>query len=210
MLKRIFLTLLVAGGAAYAQTYYLGILGGYGAAPDLTVKNSTGSATAGLNGGAVVGAVGGGDTSKYWGGEMRYMCRFGDLKLASNGTEVDFGAHTHIITGDLLRYFTPRESSVRPYISFGGGMRILVGVGAESAAQPLGNFAALTATREMLAVGDFGLGLKFKLGKSTQLRLEVRDYVGPAPSKVIAPNVGSKISGVFNDVIAMAVFSYSW
>ena len=42
------------------------------------------------------------------------------------------------------------------------------------------------------------------------LRLEVRDYIGAAPNKVIAPNVGANISGVLNDVIAMAVLSYSW
>ena len=214
MLKRVLFTFLVAAAAASAQTYYLGVLGGYGAAPNLSVTLSgtagTGSADTGLKGGGVVGALGGGDTANYWGGELRYMARFGGLKLASNGTEADFGAHTHIITGDLLRYFTPRESAVRPYFSFGGGIRILVGTGEESANQPLGNYAALTATREALAVGDFGVGLKMKLGKSTDLRLEVRDYVGAAPNKVIAPNAGAKLSGVLNDVIAMAILSYTW
>jgi len=210
MLKRILLTFLAAGCAAYAQTYYIGLLGGFGYAPDLTVKNSTGSATTGIKSGGVLGAVGGGDTAEYWGGELRYMYRFSDLKLASGGTEVDFGAHTHIITGDILRYFKPRASSVRPYVSFGGGVRILVGTGQESAAQPLGTYAALTTTRELLAVGDFGLGLKFRLGKHTNLRLEVRDYIGAAPDKVIAPNVGSKIGGLLNDVIAMAMLSYTW
>src|SRR5208283_456174 len=213
MVKRIFLTLLVTACAACAQTYSVGVLGGYGAAPSLNVNltgSGTGSASTGLKGGGVIGAVGGGDNSNYWGGEMRCMCRFGGLKLASDGTEVDFGGHTHIITGDILRYFTPRESAVRPYVSFGGGVRILVGTGQESSTQPLGEFAALTATRETQAVGDFGVGLKFKLSKSTNLRLEVRDYIGPAPNKVIAPNVGATISGVLNDVIAMAVLSYTW
>jgi len=213
-MKRIILTLLVAGGAAYGQTYYLGGLGGYGAAPSLSVTfpatPGIASASTGLNGGGVVGAVGGGDTSNYWGGELRYMARFGGLKLSSGGTAVDFGAHTHYITGDILRYFTPRESAVRPYVSFGGGIRILAGTGQESATQPLGNYAALTATREALAVGDFGLGIKFTLSKSTNLRLEVRDYVGASPDKVIAPNTGAKISSVLNDVIAIAVLSYTW
>lgn len=210
MLKRILLTLLVSAGVACAQTYYIGLLGGYGYAPGLTVTNPAGSATAGLNGGGALGAVGGGDTAERWGGELRYMYRFSDLKLASGGTEVDFGAHTHIITGDILRYFTPRASLVRPYVSFGGGVRILVGTGKESASQPLGEFAALTATRETLPVGDFGGGVKVKLGRSTNLRLEVRDYIGSAPNKVIAPNVGSKLGGVLNDVIAQAILSYTW
>ena len=210
MLKRILLTLLVSAGAACAQTYYVGLLGGFGYAPGLSVTNPAGSATTGLKAGGAFGAVGGGDTSEHWGGELRYMYRFSDLKLASGGTEVDFGAHTHIITGDLLRYFAPRASAVRPYVSFGGGVRILVGTGKESAAQPLGEFAALTATRELLVMGDAGVGVKVRLSTHANLRLEVRDYVGAAPNKVIAPNAGSKIGGVLNDVIAQAIVSYTW
>lgn len=210
MLKRIFLTLLVSAGAACAQTYYIGLLGGYGFAPGISVTNPAGSATTGIKSGGALGVLGGGDTSEHWGGELRYMYSFSDLKLASGGTEVDFGAHTHIITGDLLRYFAPRASAVRPYVSFGGGVRILVGTGTESASQPLGEFAALTATRELLPVGDAGVGVKLKFGNHYNLRLEVRDYIGGAPSKVIAPNAGSKIGGVLNDVIAMAIISYTW
>jgi hypothetical protein len=210
MLKRIFLTLLVSAGAACAQTYYIGLLGGYGFAPGISVTNPAGSATTGIKSGGALGVLGGGDTSEHWGGELRYMYSFSDLKLASGGTEVDFGAHTHIITGDLLRYFAPRASAVRPYVSFGGGVRILVGTGKESASQPLGEYAALTATRETLVLGDAGVGVKIRFTTHANLRLEVRDYVGAAPNKVIAPNVGSKIGGVLNDVIAQAIVSYTW
>jgi len=210
MLKRILLTLLVAGSAAYAQTYYVGVLGGYGYAPSLTVTNSTGSADTGLKSGGVMGALLGGDTSKHWGGEVSYLYRFSDLKLSSGGTEVDFGGRTHVITGDILGYFTPKGASVRPYVSFGGGVRILVGTGTESASQPLGNYAALTATTETLAVGDFGLGVKFKLGKSTQMRVEVRDYIGPAPDKVIAPAPGAKMSSMLNDITFLVSIAYTW
>jgi len=210
MLKRILLTLLAAGGAACAQTYYVGVMGGYAYAPSLTVKNSTGSADTGLKSNGVVGAVVGGDTAKYWGGEVSYLYRFGDLKLSSGGTEVDFGGHTHIITGDILGYFTPRGSAVRPYVSFGGGVRILVGTGKESASQPLGNYAALTATNETQAVGEFGMGVKFKLSKSTQMRVEVRDYIGSAPNKVIAPAPGAKMSGMLNDILFLVSISYTW
>jgi hypothetical protein len=52
--------------------------------------------------------------------------------------------------------------------------------------------------------------VKLKFGNHYNLRLEVRDYIGGAPSKVIAPNAGSKIGGVLNDVIAMAIISYTW
>jgi len=210
MLKRILLTLLAAGGAACAQSYYVGILGGYGYAPSLTVTNSTGSADTGLKGGGVVGAMVGGDTAKHWGGEVSYLFRFSDLKLSSGGTEVDFGGHTQYVTGDILGYLTPKGAAVRPFVSFGGGVRFLVGTGTESASQPLGNYAALTATTQTEAVGDFGVGVKFKLGKSTQMRVEVRDYIGAAPNKVIAPAPGAKMSSMLNDLIFLASISYTW
>jgi len=210
VLKQILWTFLAVAGVASAQTYYAGVVGGYALGPDLTITNGTSKASVGLKGSGVLGALGGGDTAKYWGGEVRYMVQFSDLKLASGGTEVDFSSKTHTVTGDILGYFTPRDSAVRPYFSFGGGVRVLVGTGQESAAQPLSNFAALTATRETLAVGDFGVGLKMRLSRAVHLRLEVRDYIGQAPSKVIAPNTGSKMSGVLNDVVAVAILSYDW
>ena len=70
--------------------------------------------------------------------------------------------------------------------------------------------AALAATHETQAVGDFGVGLKFKLSRFASLRLEVRDYIGSAPNKIDCANAGATLGGVLNDVIAMAVLSYTW
>jgi hypothetical protein len=86
----------------------------------------------------------------------------------------------------------------------------MIGSGIESAGQPLGNFAAFTATREILPVADVGTGLKIDLHKNLRFRVEVRDYISPAPNKVIAPAPGASLGGVLNDIQAMVGFSLTW
>src|SRR5579885_2661771 len=152
----------VCAGIAQAQYsgtevpahWEVGVLGGFGWTNDLTVKNPSGSATTGLNSGAAFGAFGGDDMYDHLSGEARYLYRFSDLKLSSGGTSTNFGGHTHIAEGAFLYHFAPRRSSVRPFFAFGGGVKILQGTGIESAGQPLGRFAALTATREILPTAD--------------------------------------------------------
>src|SRR5262249_52510036 len=146
------LMLALPAAVAFAQQeghrWYVGAVGGYGFSNDLTVKGPAGSATTGLHSGGAVGAFGGEEAYNYFGGEARYLYRYGDLKLSSGGTSTRFGAHEHVAEGTILAHFRPRESRVRPFIAFGGGIKVLQGTGRESAAQPLGRFAALTATRE--------------------------------------------------------------
>jgi hypothetical protein len=210
MLKGLILTCVVAAGVAHAQEWEVGAIGGYGFAPNLTVKSPAGSASSGFENGGVIGAFGGGDTYNYWSGEARYLYRYGDAKLSSGGTTADFGSHTHIINGDILAHFRPRESRIRPFIAFGGGIKVLVGTGIESASQPLGKFAALTKTHESVPVGDVGVGVKINVAKSVRIRLEVQDFIGPTPDKVIAPAPGASTSGIMNDIIGTVAISYTW
>jgi hypothetical protein len=190
--------------------WYVGAVGGYGFTPDLTITRPAGSATTGLNSGGAVGVFGGEDTYNYFGGEARYLYRFDDLKLESGNTKVNFGGHTQIAEGVFLGHFRPRAARMRPFIAFGGGIKILQGTGTESAAQPLGNFAALTATREILPTADIGVGVKFNFHQHLRFRIEVRDYISAAPSKVIAAAPGASRSGILNDITALAGLAYAW
>lgn len=210
MLKTIGLLCALSAGAAMAQTYEVGATGGYGFSGDLTAKSATGSATTGLKRGATLGVFGGQDMYEHWSGEARYLYHFSDLKLSSGGTSVDFGAHEHIMEGAFLYHFEPRDSRVRLYLSVGGGMKVLEGTGLESSNQPLGKFAALTATQELLPTGDVGAGVKINLREHMRLRLEVRDYISKAPTKVIAPYPGVVLNGVLNDVMGLAGISYTF
>jgi hypothetical protein len=211
MLKKLALTGLLAAGVACAQEWEVGAIGGYGYAPHLTVNKGSASAENGISSGGVVGVFAGDDMYKFWSGELRYLYRFDDLKLSSgNVTTPNFGAHTHIITTDFLGHFRPKGSTFRPFIAFGGGAKVMVGSGIESAGQPLGSFAALTATHEILPVGDVGAGVKIDLHKNLRLRVEMRDYISPAPNKVIAPAPGASLGGVLNDLQGMVGLSLTW
>ncbi len=202
MLKKIIFACGLAAGAASAQEWEIGAIGGYGFAPDLTVKGPAGTANTGFNNGFAIGV--------YGGNEARYLYRQSDLKLSSGGTSVNFGGSSQLVTADFLVHFRPRESKIRPFILFGGGVNVLHGTGAESASQPLARFAALTHTSETLGVGEAGAGVKYYLSRSVGLRFEVRDYISPAPSKVIAVFPGASISGIVNDIVATASVSYRW
>jgi hypothetical protein len=76
----------------------LGVIGGFGYAPDLTVKNSVTSASTGYANGGVIGVYAGQDMYRYWSGEANYLYRMSNLKLSGNGKSVEFGgayAHYH-------------------------------------------------------------------------------------------------------------------
>jgi hypothetical protein len=213
MLKGLVWTLVLAAAPAIAQEparWELGVIGGFGYAPSLTVRNSAASASTGFAKGGVIGFYAGEDSYRYWGGEATYLYRMSDLKLSGSGKSVKFGGHTHLITGDFLAHFRPVGSHIRPFISFGGGVEVIQGTGEESAAQPLGNLAALTATREVLPVGEAGAGVKIQLRPHLRLRVQVRDYISAAPNEVIAPAPGAVIHGFVNDIIGMGTLAWTW
>jgi len=195
---------------ASAQEWELGVLGGFGYSPSLTVKNATTSASASIRPGLTVGVYGGQEMYRYFSGEASYLYRAGDLKLEGSGKSVSFGAHTHLITGDFLGHLRPRGARLRPFVSFGGGIEVMAGTGQESATQPLGNLAALTATREVLPVGEAGVGVKFQISKLLRLRVQARDYISQAPHDVIAPAPGATLSGIRNDIIATGAIALTW
>ena len=211
MLKKLALIGLLAAGVACAQEWEVGAIGGFGYAPHLTVSKGSTSAETGLASGPVVGVFAGDDMYKFWSGELRYLYRFDDLKLSSGSVKApNFGAHTHIITADFLGHFRPTGSTFRPFIAFGGGAKFMVGSGIESAGQPLGSYAAFTATHELLPVADIGGGVKIDLHKNLRLRVEMRDYISPAPNKVITPAPGASLGGVLNDFQGMVGLSLTW
>ena len=211
MLKGFILGCCLAGGAAFGQgQYYLGAMGGGGFTPDLSVQGTSGKANASLSNGGAFGALFGDDMYNYWGGEVRYLYRVGDLKLSSAGTSAHFEARTNIIHADFLGHLRPRESRIRPFIAFGAGIRIIKGTDIESFDQPLSSIATFSHTLETMPLADVGGGVKVNFGKSWQARVEMRDYLSPAPNKVITPAAGSSISGWLQDIVGLASISYTF
>ena len=201
---------LMAATTLQAQTWEIGGFGGYGYSFNNTVKAPGGDADVRTKPGKVFGVVGGGDTHNYWSGEVRYLYRYSDLEVSGGGQKASLAGHTHIIHADFLGHFKPKGSRTRPFIAFGAGIKVLQGTGVESSSQALGNKVALTATKEVLGVVDVGAGVKIDVKKHLRLRLEFRDYISAAPSKVFTPAPGATLGGVWNDMIGTAGLSYIW
>lgn len=181
-------------------------LGAGGAGTFYTSKDvSVGSlkANAGFKSGW--GATGwiGNDISNLVSGEIRYMYQANDLKLESGGTSYTFGAKSHSIHYDFLLHAAPRNAKVRPFVAFGAGMRGYTGTGREVALQPLSNFAFLTKTSEWVPLVSLGAGIKFIPTKRLAFRAEFRDYLSPIPSQVITPAPGAKLSGWYQNFVAL-------
>ncbi|HEV2198384.1 MAG TPA: outer membrane beta-barrel protein [Bryobacteraceae bacterium] len=216
MLRACMCVLVLTAAMACAQEWEVGAIGGFGAGNDFTVKRGDGAtASAGLKNGAVFGVYGGEDMYRYWSGEATYLYRQSSLKESSAGVSESFAAHTHLMTGEILAHFKPRESRMRPFFSFGGGLKLLAATGDEGAPQPLcltasTCFAALTATRQVQPVGVIGAGVKYKVNNHLRLRVQIRDFISTKPKDVIAPGPGSTMSGIPNDFVATLSVGYIW
>jgi hypothetical protein len=200
--------LFFCGPAAFAQPWELGVLGGFAYTAGMNAKRGSLEATPDMRPSVIFGATGGHNSYGRLGGEINYLYRLTDARLKSGGTTATFDANVHLLTFDMPYYFSGVEAKVRPYVIFGGGMKLLRGSGQERANQPLGNIAVFAATKELLPVADVGFGVKVKAGKFSQFRFEFRDYLSPAPNEVIAPFPGGKISGVWNDFVGLVGYSF--
>lgn len=194
--------------AALAQKWEFGAGVGGGFTPSVDVANGS-SSVASKIATNVVGAVWlGNNGSGHWGGEMRFEYQMGDLQLTGGGSSATFSGRSQTAHYDILYHFSSSEAAVRPFISFGGGVRFFQGTGTEQAFQPLENFALLTKDTQITGMGAVGAGLKVKLAPRLQLRVEVHDFITPYPDKVITPNAGSKAGSILQDIVPMAGISY--
>ena len=55
------------------------------------------------------------------------------------------------------------ESAVRPFVAFGGGIKMYRGTGEEQVVQPLSNIALLTKAQDLTGMLSIGAGFKVKL-----------------------------------------------
>ena len=149
--------------------------------------------------------------SGHWGGELRYLYARNELKVSSGGAEATFSGQTHNVGYDVLLHLTHPDARIRPFAAVGIGLKIYQGTGEERTVQPLSNLAVLTNTNQTEFAGDFGGGIKIRLGGRLTVRLEVRDYVTQVPDKVFARVPGSHISGnAFHQIVPAFGIGYTF
>lgn len=188
----------------FAQRWELGVGAGAGIyTTPQTITAGARSANAGLYPGGGFYTSIGHNPGRKWGGEVRYMWRMNDLKLSAGSTSVRFGAQSHSIGYDFVYHLIHDDSNVRPFVSFGGGMRLYQGTGSEVVVQPLNQFAFLTRASEWKPMASLAAGVKFRIGRSLLLRLEARDTATPTPTRLIAPAFGAALGGWLHDFTVM-------
>src|SRR5258706_8140155 len=178
---KLFSTLLVCAlgfvPQALAQRWEFGggVGTGFYTSQDLTSPAGTASAKIGSN---LAASAWIGNTKAHWGGELRYNYQRGDLKLSGNSSEATFAAHSHSVHYDILYHWGDAEQShVRPFVAFGGGIKMYQSTGEEQVAQPLSRIALLTQAQDLTGMISLGAGFKVRLSEHAQLRLDIHDYL---------------------------------
>ncbi len=113
-------------------------------------------------------------------------------------------AYTQFAAASLLFHLTPRSARLRPFVSVGGGGAFYSGTGRESASQPLNSYVALTHTRETKGMVCGGAGLKYRVGGKLGVRVEIRDYATPFPSRILASAPGASGASWLHHIVPSA------
>jgi Outer membrane protein beta-barrel domain len=204
----LFVCALGALPAGFAQEGEIGGFGGYGWNVNPSLSNSLGSAVAGFTPKGAIGAVLGDDMYEYIGGEIRYTFQFGGPELRSGGYQVNMMGYTNLVTYDLLIHIRPKDDKLRPFVAGGAGIKVFSGTGIRSTDQPLSGFALLSPCTEVEPAISAGGGLKYRITKHAQLRLDFRTYFSPLPHRIFRTAELSLVHGWVYDFVPMVGISY--
>ncbi len=198
---------LLAAAPVFAQYEFGGTIG-YGIYRNGTVFGAGTTVQAGVRNRFAAGAVIGEDMYEYISGEVRYVYHDGHPFLSSGGAKVDIQGQSHTFTYDLLFHFEPRERKLRFFAAAGAGVKGYVIAGPAPTAQPFPNVALLTTKDEWKFVADVGGGVKYRLQRHVQLRVDFRDYMTTFPKRQIAPVDSNTARGIFQQFTPL--FGVSW
>lgn len=201
---------LFAAGPATAENWEIGGGAGYGVVRELGVSSGSLNGKMGWRHGYLATAYGGHHLYERLSGELRYSFRKGSPRVSLGGQEAVMKGEAHTVSYDMLLHARDRQASVRPYVAFGGGVKVFRGTGVESALQPLSNLILLTSTRETLPLFSIGGGVSVRLAPNAVLRFDFRDHVTPFPSKVLQPAPGAQASGWFHDFLPMVTLGVTF
>jgi hypothetical protein len=198
--------LVLLPAAAFAQSWEVGVDGGWGFPTDKTVTAGSASGSAGFKTGFAAGAYATQHLFEHFSGEVRYTFRDATPQISSGGTTVGFSGQAHAIHYDLLYSPAPRDAKVRPYLAGGAGVKVFRGTADEMIVQPLQQLAVYTRTSDTQPLISVGGGVAVAVSRRGVFRLDVRDYITPFPTKLIAPVPNATLSGWIHDFVILAGF----
>jgi len=175
-----------------AQNWEAGFGGGGSLYLDRTLTAGNRTGQVGFDPGFYGSGWLGQDLFRYIGGEIRYSFLWNKMKVEASGSKITAGAQAHSFHYDVHFHLAPKSARTRPYLLAGGGGKLFRGTGQENAFQPLSNIAILTMTNQWQWMANFGAGVKWRAGRRTILRVEVRDQFSGFPADLLFPAPGLK------------------
>lgn len=197
--------------AAFSQEWEVG--GGAGGSfyINRTVTGApSGDAKAGFDTGFTASAYASQAMGRWLMGEIVYQFQRQDLRAEQGSVTDTFSGRSHAITYDFVVHLKQRDSKVRPYFFFGGGVKGYQGVGSGRDFPPLGDVVALTPTTEWKGLMTFGGGVKYYVTNHVVLRVEVRDNFSQFPKKVVAPIPPGQVGSWIHDIVPLFMIAYSF
>lgn len=201
-------SLLASSANLMAQKWEFGTGLGAGISSTKKIENPRGDADTKFGTGVSASAWIANNVNERWGGEFRYNYRVGDMELKSGSAKATFASQAQSVHYDFHYHFANTDTMVRPFVGFGAGIKMFRGTGTEVAAQPLSNVALLTKTNDMRPMVSLAAGAKVKMNDRWGFRVEFHDFLTQFPSKIITPNVGSKVGGWMHDYVPVFGISY--
>jgi hypothetical protein len=199
---------LAAPMACLSQDWEFGGAGGYGWYVNPSISNPPGSAQAGFPSRGTFGAVFGESLYEHLGGEIRYLFQFGGPELRSDGTQVNRTGYTNVVVYDFLLHMTPKEARLRPFLAGGAGIKVFTSTGDVLGNQPLPDFARLVGHTQVEPTISAGAGLKYRLTRHAQVRVDFRTYFSPLPNQIFRQPRSAVLHGWMYDLVPMAGISY--
>lgn len=203
LVRRILLSFFALGLVCSAQEWEIGGAAGFGFYRNLNVSAGALSGKAGFKPGVLFSAVAGHHPFSRLSGELRYTFQEGNIKIESGSTKVGFRGDAHAVHYDLLLNTGSKDARIRPFVAFGGGMKVFRGNDIERAAQPLSQLAAFRETSEVKPLLSVGGGVAASCGSHIRFRVDARDYITPFPKNVIEPNPSARMNGWLHDFVVL-------
>ncbi len=203
------LILLCLSTAALAQNWEAGFSGGYALSRHTNVSAGPLSGTTGIDDGWAAGAYVSNDMYRFISGEIRYTFQKENLVYNSAGAKTAMRAVSHALHYDVLFHLAPKESTVRPFLALGAGIKDYRSTG-QQVLPPVNALVIPTVGSEVKPMLSGGVGVKFKLSPRALFRIDVRDYATPYPKTLLVPTFGVNAGGWIHDFVALAGFGVSF
>src|SRR6185312_13964242 len=97
---------------------------------------------------------------------------------------------------------------IRPYVAAGAGIKVFTGPDHPDFHQPLQDFAFIGRGSHVEPLISLGAGVKYRVHKSVQLRLDFRTYMSPTPDGIFRTAFRSDIHGWLFDFTPTLGVSY--